>query len=225
MVDLSRLEALVGKVELKTLKSKHVMICGVGGVGSFVAEALARSGIGKLTLVDFDNIDSSNLNRQLMTNKNNIGECKVEELKKHLEEISDCKIKTINTFIDDNFKLDKQYDYVVDCIDTLNSKFHLVKLCHKNNIPILSSLGSAKRIKIENIKYTTLDKTRNDPLAKAFRQLVKKENYKHKIEVVYVDSPAIKTDSKVLGSSIFVVGSVGLYIASIVFQKLSEVKK
>lgn len=222
MVDLSRLETLVGKETLKSLKNKHVLICGVGGVGSFVAEGLARSGIGKLTIVDYDNIDPSNLNRQLMTNKGNIGECKVEVLKKHLEEISDCKVKAINTFIDENFKLDKKYDYVVDCIDTLNSKFYLVKLCHKNNVPVLSSLGSAKRIKIENIKLTTLDKTRNDPLAKAFRQLVKKENYKHKIEVVYVDSAPIKSQSKTLGSSIFVVGSVGLYIASIVFQKLSN---
>ena len=220
MVDLSRIESLVGKDSMKLLKGKHVLICGVGGVGSFVAEALVRSGIGKLTLVDFDVIDSSNLNRQLMTNKNNIGNIKVDELKKHLEEISDCKIYTKNTFIDETFELDKEYDYVIDCIDTLSSKFHLVKICHKNKVPVLSSLGSARRIKVENIKYTTLDKTRNDPLAKAFRTLVKKENYRHKIEVVYVDSPAIKTEDKTLGSSIFVVGSVGLYIASIVFNKL-----
>ena len=220
MVDLSRIESLVGKDAMVLLSKKHVLICGVGGVGSFVAEALARSGIGELTLIDFDIIDSSNLNRQLMTNKNNIGKIKVDELKKHLEEISDAKINIKNTFIDETFELDKQYDYVIDCIDSLNSKFHLVKLCHKNKIPVISSLGSAKRIKIENIKYSTLDKTRNDPLAKAFRTLVKKENYKHKIEVVYVDSPAIKTTDKTLGSSVFVVGSVGLYIASIVFNKL-----
>lgn len=222
MVDLSRLESLIGKEKLKLLKNKHVLICGVGGVGSFVAEALARSGIGKMTLIDFDNIDSSNLNRQLMTNKNNIGNCKVEELKKRLEEISDCKIRAKNLFIDDTFKLDKQYDYVIDCIDTLSSKYHLVKICHENNVPILSSLGSARRTKIENIKLSTLDKTRNDPLAKAFRTLVKKDNYRHKIEVVYVDSPAIKTADKTLGSSIFVVGSVGLYIASIVFERLTK---
>ena len=220
MVDLSRLESLVGKETIKLLKKKHVLICGVGGVGSFVAEALARSGIGKLTLVDYDLIDSSNLNRQLMSKKDNIGNVKVEELKKHLEDISDCKIDVINTFIDDKFKINKKYDYVVDCIDTLTSKFYLVKMCHDINVPVISSLGSAKRIKIENIKHTTLDKTRNDPLAKAFRNLVKKQQYKHKIDVVYVDSPPIKTDNKVLGSSIFVVGSVGLYIASIVFEKL-----
>lgn len=220
MVDLSRIETLVGKDTMKLLKGKRVLICGVGGVGSFVAEGLARSGIGKLTLIDFDTIDPSNLNRQLMTNKNNIGKIKVEELKKHLEEISDCKIKIENKYIDETFVLDKKYDYVIDCIDSLNSKFHLVKQCHKANVPVISSLGSAKRIKIENIKRTSLDKTRNDPLAKAFRTLVKKENYRKKIDVVYVDSPAIKTTDKTLGSSIFVVGSVGLYIASIVFNEL-----
>ena len=220
MVDLSRLESLIGKDKLKLLKNKHILICGVGGVGSFVAEALARSGVGKITLVDFDKIDPSNLNRQLMTNKSNIGEIKVDELKNHLEDISDSKIYVKNVFIDENFKLDKKYDYVIDCIDSLNSKYYLVKMCHQKEIPILSSLGSAKRLKVENIKLTTLDKTRNDPLAKAFRNLVKKEKYKHKIEVVYVDSPPIKTNDKTLGSSIFVVGSVGLYIASIVFDRL-----
>lgn len=225
MVDLNRLEALIGKENIKLLKNKHVLICGVGGVGSFVAEALARSGIGKLTLIDFDKIDTSNLNRQLMTNKSNIGKIKVDELKKHIEDISDTKVIAKNMFIDETFTLDKKYDYVIDCIDTLNSKFHLVKECHKNKVPVISSLGSAKRTKIENIKYSTLDKTRNDPLAKSFRTLVKKENYKHKIEVVYVDSAPINTKDKVLGSSIFVVGSVGLYIASIVFDKLLKMKE
>lgn len=220
MVDLSRLEILIGKENIKELKNRNVLICGVGGVGGFVAEALARSGIGKLTLVDYDTIESSNLNRQIVSNKNNIGKSKVKEIKKRIEEISDCRVLIEEKFIDAEYEVDDCYDYVVDCIDTLTSKFHLVKECHKKNIPIISSLGSAKRIKIENIKYTTLDKTRNDPLAKAFRTLVKKENYKHKINVVYVDSPAIKTTSEELGSSIFVVGSVGLYIASIVFEKL-----
>ena len=220
MVDLSRLEILIGKENIKELKNRNVLICGVGGVGGFVAEALARSGIGKLTLVDYDTIESSNLNRQVVSNKNNIGKSKVKEIKKRIEEISDCRVLIEEKFIDDEYEVDDCYDYVVDCIDTLTSKFHLVKECHKKNIPTISSLGSAKRIKIENIKYTTLDKTRNDPLAKAFRTLVKKENYKHKINVVYVDSPAIKTTSEELGSSIFVVGSVGLYIASIVFEKL-----
>lgn len=230
MVDLSRLEYLIGKDNINKLHDKHVLLCGVGGVGSFVAEGLCRSGLGKITLVDYDIIDSSNINRQLMVDKDNIGEIKVEVLKRHLNKISDSEVIAINKFIDDSFDLKDRYDYVIDCIDTLTSKFILVKLADKHNIPIICSLGSARRIKPEIIKLTTLDKTRNDPLAKAFRQLVKKENFKKKIEVVYVDTPAIKTgiikegttnkEKYPLGSSIFVVGSVGLYIASIVFNRL-----
>ena len=230
MVDLSRLEYLIGKDNINKLHDKHVLLCGVGGVGSFVAEGLCRSGLGKITLVDYDIIDSSNINRQLMVDKDNIGEIKVEVLKRHLNKISDSEVIAINRFIDDSFDFEDRYDYVIDCIDTLTSKFILVKLADKHNIPIICSLGSARRIKPENIKLSSLDKTRNDPLAKAFRQLVKKENFKKKIEVVYVDTPAIKTgiikegttnkEKYPLGSSIFVVGSVGLYIASIVFNRL-----
>ena len=214
---LDRLELLVGKDSIKLLKKKKVLICGVGGVGSFVAEALARSGVGHIDIVDYDVIDPSNLNRQLLSTKNNTGEIKVDVLKKRLEEISDTKVTAYNLFIDENFKL-KKYDYVVDCIDSLNSKFELVKKCHEKGVPCLSSLGTAKRIKIENIKRTTLDKTQNDPLAKAFRNLVRKEKYKHKIDVVFVDSPPIKSEG--LGSSIFVVGSAGLFIAHEVFKDL-----
>ena len=195
-----------------------------------MAEGLCRSGLGYITLLDYDVVEASNLNRQLMSTKNNIGESKVLALKKRLEEISDTNVDTIETFIDENFILDKDYDYVVDCIDTLTAKFTLVKKCHESRIPVLSSLGSARRLKPENIRLTTLDKTRNDPLAKAFRQIVKKENYRKKIEVVFVDTPAMKTnvvkegktnkERYPLGSSIFVVGSVGLYIAEIVFERL-----
>ncbi len=231
MVDLSRMEYLVGKEAVNRVKDKKVLVCGCGGVGSFVAEALCRSGLGYITLLDYDRVEPSNLNRQLMTSKSNIGEKKTEVLKRRLEEVSDASIDTIETFIDERFILDKDYDYVVDCIDTLSSKFRLVKMCHEKDIPVLSSLGSARRLKPENIRLTTLDKTRNDPLAKAFRNLAKKENYRKKIEVVFVDTPAarmntVNEDGKTnkekypLGSSIFTVGSVGLYIASVVYERL-----
>ena len=230
MVDLSRMEYLIGREKLEKVKNKKVLVCGVGGVGSFVAEGLCRSGLGYITLLDYDKVEASNLNRQLMMTKDNIGMSKVGALKKRLEEVSDTKVDTIETFIDENFVLDKDYDYVVDCIDTLTAKFALVKLCHKNKVPVLSSLGSARRLKPENITLTSLDKTRNDPLAKAFRNLAKKENYRKKIEVVFVDTPAVKTnvvkegntnkEKYPLGSSIFTVGSVGLYIASIVYERL-----
>lgn len=228
---LERIEYLIGKENVKLLKKKRVMVCGVGGVGSVVAEALARSGIGNLILVDFDTIDESNLNRQIMVTKDNIGSLKTDECKKRLESVSNCKIDCINQYIDEKFKIPK-VDYVVDCIDSLNSKYQLVKKCHEKNIPVLSSLGTARRIKPDNIKLTTLDKTRNDPLAKAFRLLVKKEKYNKKIEVIFVDSAPIQNKLEIkkgekypLGSSMFVTASAGLYIAEVVFERLINNKQ
>ena len=104
---LDGIESLVSKEKIKNLKKKKVLVCGVGGVGSFVAEALARSGIGKITLCDFDVIDESNLNRQLMTTKKNIGEVKTEVLKRRLEDVSDSKVDCLNVYIDESFKLKK----------------------------------------------------------------------------------------------------------------------
>ena len=232
MVDLSRMEYLIGKENLDRIRTKRVLVCGVGGVGSFVAEGLCRSGIGYMTLWDYDVVEPSNLNRQLMSAKDNIGQRKAEVLKKRLESVSDTKIDTIDSFICEGFVLDKDYDYVVDCIDTLTSKFILVKKCHEKGIPVISSLGSARRLKPEKITLTTLDKTRNDPLAKAFRSLVKKEGYHHKIEVVFVDTPIegvmiekegnTNKEKYPLGSSVFTVGSVGLYIASVVYERLMK---
>ena len=235
MVDLTRIEYLVNKEGMDRIRNRHVLVCGCGGVGSFVAEALCRSGLGHITILDCDTVEPSNLNRQLMTDKNNIGMKKTAALKKRLEDVSDTRVDTIDAFIDEDFELNGDYDYVIDCIDTLTSKFALVKKCHEKDIPVICSLGSARRIRPENIRLSTLDKTRNDPLAKAFRSLVKKEGYRKKIEVVYVDTPAIKTgivkegntnkEKYPLGSSIFVVGSVGLYIASIVFERLIREEK
>ena len=232
MVDLSRMEYLIGTDALERIRKKHVLVCGTGGVGSFVAESLCRSGLGRITLLDHDKVEPSNLNRQLMSDKNNIGEKKTEALKRRLEEVSDTKVDTIDAFIDEDFILDRDYDYVIDCIDTLTSKFVLVKECHRKKIPVISSLGSARRLRPEKITLTTLDKTRNDPLAKAFRSLVKKEGYRRKIEVVFTDTPAEKTtvvkegktnkEKYPLGSSVFTVGSVGLYIASVVYERLMK---
>lgn len=231
---LKRIGYLVGDEKLQKLNNAKVMVCGCGGVGSFVAEALARSGIGTIVLVDFDKVDITNLNRQLMSDKTNIGESKVKVLKKRLEMISDVKVEIRECFIDDNFIIDKDLDYVADCIDTLTSKFILIKKCHEAKVRCLSSLGTAKRLDPSNIIYTTLDKTRNDPLAKAMRSLVKKEGYKPKIEVVFIDSPSIQVkelnvegnttkERHPLGSAIFTVGSAGLKIAYIICNKIMEV--
>lgn len=234
MSELLRMEYLIKKEGISKLKNAKVMVCGVGGVGSFVAEALARSGIGKLVLVDYDIIEISNLNRQLETKKDNIGLSKVFEMKKRIEEVSFCQVECLQCFIDEDFEIDDTYDYVVDCIDTLKSKFILAKKCHQANVKHISSLGAARRLDPTNIIYTTLKKTKNDPLAKNFRCLCRKEKYYNNIEVVCCDSPALKQEVVVmeetkrkkrypLGSSMMVVGSVGLKIAAVVINKILEV--
>ncbi len=226
---LERLRYLLEDEQIERLKKASVLVCGCGGVGSFCAEALARTGVGHIILVDRDIVAPSNLNRQLMTTKADIGMPKVEVLKRRLEAISDCKVEVIDTFIDEAFVLPK-VDYVADCVDTLTAKFALVKKAKEAGIPSLSAMGSAKRLSPEGIRHTKLSKTRNDPLAKAFRSLVKKEGYTHDIPVVYIDAPTRQVEVNLpgntpkerhpLGSVIFAVGSVGLYMAYVICSEL-----
>ena len=226
---LERLTYLLTNEQIERLQKATVLVCGCGGVGSFCAEALARTGIGHIILVDHDVVNPSNLNRQLMTTKADIGRSKVEVLKKRLEAISDCKVEIIDTFIDDDFTLPK-VDYVADCIDTLIAKFALVKKAKESGIPSLSALGSAKRLSPKGITHTKLSKTRNDPLAKAFRSLTKKEGYYHDIPVVFIDAPTKQVEVNLpgttskerhpLGSTIFAVGSVGLYMAYVICSEI-----
>lgn len=228
---LERLRYLIGTQNLEILAKKRVMICGIGGVGSFTAEALARSGIGTLILVDKDIVDITNLNRQLMTTKQNIGRSKVEVLKERIESISDCNVEIHHCFIDENFEVDN-VDYVADCIDTLTAKMALVRKCMEKNIPIISALGSAKRLRAENICVTTLDRSKNDPLARNWRLLCKKERFPSRcIRVVYSDSPlyqqeccekegATRKERFPLGSIAFVVGAVGLKVAEVLYHDL-----
>lgn len=229
--ELNRVRYLIGEENLSILAHKTVMVCGVGGVGSFVAEALARSGVGSLILVDADHIDISNLNRQLMTTKNNIGRSKVEALKERLQEISDCKVLVREEFIRPGFTL-PVVDYVADCIDTLTAKMYLAKECKRLGIPLLSALGSAQRLRAEALCVTRLAKTRNDPLARNWRLLCKKERFPANfIRVVYCDIPPQKMQFTVesgstrkekfpLGSLMFVVGAVGLKMAEVIYGDL-----
>ena len=226
---LERLTYLLTSEQIQRLQKTTVLVCGCGGVGSFCAEALARTGVGHIILVDHDVVDPSNLNRQLMTTKADIGRPKTEVLERRLEAVSECKVEVIDTFIDEDFALPK-VDYVADCIDTLVAKFALVKKAKERGIPSLSALGSAKRLSPAGISHTKLSKTRNDPLAKAFRSLTKKAGDHHDIPVVYIDAPAKQVEVNLpgttskqrhpLGSTIFAVGSVGLYMAYVICSEL-----
>ena len=134
----TRTELLIGQDSLNTLKNSKVIVFGIGGVGSFTVESLCRCGIGEISLVDFDTIDITNINRQIHAFICNVGKYKVDEMKKRIELINpDIKVNIFKVKLEkdniDSFKL-KYYDYVVDAIDTITSKIYLIKYCYKNNI-------------------------------------------------------------------------------------------
>lgn len=218
---LSRLELLLGE-KLEYLTSKVILIIGLGGVGSYALETLARTGIKKIIIVDSDTIDESNLNRQLMTNINNIGLYKTDVWADRIKSINpNCEVVKYTLFItkENIASLFKEHvDYVIDACDTLNTKLEIIRYCLDNKIKFISSMGMAKRINNNYIKVSTLDKTKNDPLAKKLRMLVKKNEIKGKIPVVYSEELPLKING--LGSIAHVTATAGVYITNYIINDI-----
>lgn len=218
---LSRLELLLGE-KLEYLTSKVILIIGLGGVGSYALETLARTGIKKIIIVDSDTIDESNLNRQLMTNINNIGLYKTDVWVDRIKSINpNCEVVKYTLFItkENIASLFKEHvDYVIDACDTLNTKLEIIRYCLDNKIKFISSMGMAKRINNNYIKVSTLDKTKNDPLAKKLRMLVKKNGIKGKIPVVYSEELPLKING--LGSIAHVTATAGVYITNYIINDI-----
>lgn len=181
MIDerLDRLEIVIGEDGVKALKSKKVIVFGVGGVGGYVCEFLVRSGIENLTIVDFDVISQSNLNRQIVALASNVGCAKVDEMKKRLLSINpQAEITAINEKLLDNceyFEL-KDYDYIIDAIDNVTAKVNLIKYCSENGLNLICSLGTGNRFGAPNFKICDIFETRNDVFASKMRNLLRKEN-------------------------------------------------
>ena len=193
-----RIELLIKKEGLEALQNSTVMIVGVGGVGSYAAEALARSRVGHLILVDKDVVEPSNLNRQMQATVENLGKSKTHAMKERiLSYYPECQVDLIETFFDRECVsiLDQKIDVVIDAIDTLSAKMDLIQACAYRKIPCISSLGMANRLDPTKVEVTTLDKTSGDPLAKALRQLSKKRNYTRKIRVVFSSETPIKQNT------------------------------
>lgn len=174
-MDLDRLEKLIGKINLEKLKKLNVAIVGLGGVGSYVLESIVRCGISNITLIDNDIIDSTNLNRQIITTSNNIGNLKVDEAKKRATEINpSIVINCLSLFLGKvNIPniINNNFDYVIDACDTVDTKIELIKYCYNNNIKIISSMGTAKKLDGTKFKISTLDKTSYCPLAKNLEKI------------------------------------------------------
>lgn len=230
-----RLESLIGEAALNKLRQSTVLIVGVGGVGSYAAEALARSFVGKLILLDMDCVSVSNLNRQLLATLETIDRPKVEVMKERIHSINpDCEVIPLQAFYNKEMEacFSGKVDFVVDAIDILSSKMDLIEACRERGIPCISSLGMGNRLDPAQLMVTTLDKTSYDPLAKALRQMVKKRGYKFKIPVVFSkeipfrQSVLVDEDKKTRkeklppSSSAFVPSAAGLLCASYVVKEL-----
>ncbi len=220
---LSRFEVLVGSENLQTLKNKSVFILGLGGVGGYVCEALARSGVGRLVLMDFDSVDVTNINRQIIALQSTVGRKKVDVMKERILDINpDCKVEVYDTFLGEDLSiLDTiSFDFFIDCCDTVSTKKKIISYCLDKNIPFLTCLGTAKKFDPSLLEITYLSKTYNDPLARILRKYVKDNHIKGKIPVCF--SRELPVQVKDLGSTSFVPSSAGLLIASYVFEKLLD---
>ena len=186
--EFTRTELLIGTQGLEKLRKSTVMILGIGGVGSYTVEALARAGVGHLILVDFDEISVTNLNRQIHALHSTIGEAKVEVMKRRILEVNPkAEIETLQEFYSAANAarlLDRNLSYVIDAIDTVSSKVNLAKECLLRKIPLISSMGAGNRLTAENYKVTDISKTSGDPLAKAMRKLLRKEGITTGVKVV-----------------------------------------
>ena len=212
---------LLGNEALEILKNKTVLVVGIGGVGSFCVEALARTGIGHLILVDKDKVESSNINRQLLATTETIDQVKVIVMKKRIQTLNpECKGDTYDCSMDEKI-FSQKIDFVIDCIDSIKSKQDLAMACIQRDIPFLSSMGTARRLDPSKLEIMELEKTSYDPIAKRMRNWKRKNKIRNKIWVVCSTEPPRPVEAgKPLPSMIFVPASAGLLLASECVKKL-----
>ena len=183
-----RVIKLIGEDELKKIQSKTVCIVGLGGVGGYALECLVRSGIQSFILVDYDRIDVSNLNRQIITNQNNIGSFKTDEAENRIMAINpNCNVIKLNIKLDENNineLFQYKFDYLVDACDTILVKELLIKRCLEENIDIISSMGTGNKINPLELKIIDIRKTSYDPIAKRIRKYLREEHINRKVMVV-----------------------------------------
>ena len=230
MEELSRTEMLIGKENVEKLKSKRVIVFGIGGVGGYACEALARTGIGQIDLVDNDTVSLSNINRQIIALHSTVGRTKVDVMKERIADIND-SIKVIahnvlftpETSSMFNFS---DYDYVIDAIDMVKGKVELAVLCEKSKTPIIASMGAGNKLNPCGFKVSDIYKTSVCPLARVMRTELKKRGVK-RLKVVYSEeTPVSKGVEKSGGvryipaSCAFIPSVAGLIIASEVVKDL-----
>lgn len=218
---------LIGKENLEKLKKSKVIIYGIGGVGSFVCEALARAGIENIILVDYDKIEITNLNRQIHALHSTIGKQKTEAMKNRILDINPkAKVETYynkETKEKEEELINETINYVIDCVDTITTKLKLIETAKRKNIPIISSMGTGNKLDPTKFEITDIYKTTVCPLAKVMRKELKKRNIKN-LKVVYSKEEPItqieNQEKRTPASISFVPSVAGLIIASEVVKDI-----
>ncbi|WP_317947026.1 tRNA threonylcarbamoyladenosine dehydratase [Clostridioides difficile] len=215
---------------MEKLNNSNIIVFGVGGVGSFTVEALARAGVGNITIVDFDDVDITNINRQIPALHSTVGRYKVDVMEERILDINpNINIKKIRSLYNQDTSdeiLTERYDYVVDAIDMVSSKIHLIETCEKKGLKIISSMGMGNKLDPTKIVVTDIHKTSTCPLAKVMRKELRDRGIK-KLKVVYSTEQPIELKKKVMngrkvtpGSVSFVPSVGGLIIASVIINEL-----
>ncbi len=236
MGKFSRTELLLGEQAMERLKNSRVAVFGIGGVGGYVVEALARSGVGSLDIIDNDTVAESNLNRQIIATLKTVGMYKTEAAMQRIREINpDCVVRAYNTFFmpetEDEFDF-TQYDYVVDAIDTVKGKLALIEKADRAGVPIISSMGAGNKLHPELFELADIYKTSVCPLARVMRTELRKRGIK-KLKVVYSKEPPVRPVKKsqedtvrrdIPGSTAFVPSAAGLIIAGEVVRNIAGIE-
>lgn len=233
----SRTELLIGPEGIKRLKNSTVAIFGLGGVGSFTAESLARVGIGRLILVDHDRISLTNLNRQLVALESTIGQLKVEVMKERISQINpEAQVETFPEFYGEEKReklIRDDYSYIVDAIDTVSAKLDLVKTSLNRGIPVVTSMGAANKLDPSQLRIGDISETQICPLAKVMRKELRKAGIKRGVKVIYSlehplvprispDEPLPEGRRSLPGSVSFVPSVAGMFLTSVVVNDLLE---
>ena len=223
-MEFEREELLIGD-KINILKNKTILVLGLGGVGGYVTESLARCGIGNLVLVDYDKVDITNINRQIIATYDNIGKLKTECFKERIANINkNCHVITLNIFYGNENRdmlFNNNIDYVIDCCDSLESKKILIEECFKRSIPIISSMGTGNKFHPELFSINKLKKTEYDPLAKKLRYLLKDKRELLEVDVLFSKEKPMPYKGKI-GSISYVPSVAGLLLTSYVINKFID---
>lgn len=227
---IMRTKLLIGEEGIKKLENSHVLIIGVGGVGSFCVEALVRAGIGNITIVDYAKVEESDFNRQIPGLISNLNKDKVQVVKDRLLDINkELNIKVINCIFNEKNSdeiFSKSYDYVVDAIDMVSAKLHLIQVCINKDIPIISSMGMGNKLDPTKIEISDISKTHTCPLAKVMRKELRNRGIEH-LKVVFSTEQPMEVKEKISNGHRILPGSIsfmsscgGLIISSEVIKDL-----